>query len=69
MNTEKIEMQSHQVKLIREMQASDGQAMCYATNVAKDCSITYCPWRYDCFDDSLCDAIPSPGNFGASQTT
>jgi hypothetical protein len=63
---EDYELQSIQVKLIRQIQASEGFTVCYATNVAIDCTNKTCLWRHDCLDDSLCQVITSTENYGAS---
>ena len=49
---ENIQTLSLQVKIIRQMQAQEGHAECYATNTAKNCSNLKCIWRADCFDDA-----------------
>ena len=53
---ENLELPSIQVKIIRQMQAKEGLAECYATNTAKNCLNDKCIWRADCFDDAPVDS-------------
>lgn len=45
---------SLQVELIRQMQAENGQIVCYATPASVRCTKrqSECAWRHDCFLDA-----------------
>ena len=44
---------SQQAQLIQQLQAVDGQAVCYATVVSRDCFNKECKWRRDCILEAL----------------
>ncbi|HLP96934.1 MAG TPA: hypothetical protein VK149_00675 [Sideroxyarcus sp.] len=44
---------SLQVTLVRQMQAREGQAVCFATKISNECDNSECCWRHDCFDEAL----------------
>jgi hypothetical protein len=50
---EEIVAISLQTKLIRQMQADDGQEICFATSASYACLKNECCWRHDCFDEAL----------------
>ncbi len=50
---ENIASYSLQARLIRQMQAADGQTVCYAAASSEHCLNKTCCWRHDCFDETL----------------
>lgn len=58
---------SLQARPIRQMQADDGQPVCFASEPRDECANTACHMRHECFGDFLDSIAGNAGfHFGGS---